>query len=146
MTDPGNQKECWIAVTDGLPSEDAITRFCFCWPDWACVMRNRRIERCRLGGTWVRSQMTSGQRRAHWRPDRSQLFLDVADSEEKTEGRLRATAHAQRNDRLFFHPARMASRRTPRLCRSINARIGSACGHDGGIRHSPELGIVRKPC
>ena len=31
-------KKYWIAVTDGVPSEDAITRFCFCWPGWVCVL------------------------------------------------------------------------------------------------------------
>jgi site-specific recombinase XerD len=31
-------EECCSAISDGLPSEDGITRFCFSWPDSVCVL------------------------------------------------------------------------------------------------------------
>src|SRR6266853_5694225 len=54
----------------------------------------------------------------------------------------RAELRVGRNERLFFHPVRMASRMSPDYAESSNLRIGSGCGHSRNIRHSPELGIV----
>ncbi len=47
----------------------------------------------------------------------------------------RAELRIERNARLFFHPARMASRMFSRLCRITNLRAGSGCCRSGHIRH-----------